>query len=60
MTNDKLNISHYQAMPKLDLDDEKRSAPRRLLAEAEEVLATEWRYAGAGNSEKTSDADPRC
>jgi hypothetical protein len=43
MTNDeryiiKLNIAHYQAMLKLGLDDEKRSAIERLLAEAEEVL----------------------
>ena len=46
MTNDeryiiKLNIAHYQAMLKLDLDDEKRSVIEQLLAEAEEVLAAE-------------------
>jgi hypothetical protein len=45
MTNDeryiiKLNIAHYQAMLKLDIDDEKRSVIARLLAEAEDVLAT--------------------
>ena len=45
MTNDerciiKLNIAHYQAMLKLDIDDEKRSVIEALLAEAEDVLAT--------------------
>lgn len=37
----KLNIAHYQAMLQLDIDEEKRSAIRRLLAEAEEVLAAD-------------------
>jgi hypothetical protein len=46
MTNDeryiiKLNIAHYQAMLKLDIDDEKRSAVEQLLAEAEEMLAAD-------------------
>jgi hypothetical protein len=46
MTNDelyiiKLNIAHFQTMLKLDIDDEKRSAVERLLAEAEEVLAAD-------------------
>ena len=41
MTNDeqfiiKLNIADYQAMLKLDIDDEQRSTLPRLLAEAEE------------------------
>lgn len=36
----KLNTSHYQAMLRLDIDDEKRSAVERLLAEAEAMLAT--------------------
>jgi hypothetical protein len=41
MTNDErfiinLNIAHYQAMLKLDIDDEKRSTVARLLAEAGE------------------------
>jgi hypothetical protein len=39
----KLNIAHYQAMLKLDIDDEKRSTLERLLAEAEEVLATDFK-----------------
>lgn len=48
MTNDeqfiiKLNIAHYQAMLKLDIDDEKRSTVARLLAEAEEILATDFK-----------------
>ena len=48
MTNDerhiiKLNIAHYQAMLKLDIDDEKRSTVARLIAEAEEVLATDFK-----------------
>ena len=48
MTNDerfiiKLNIAHYQAMLKRDIDDEKRSTVARLLAEAEEVLATDFK-----------------
>jgi hypothetical protein len=48
MTNDerfiiKLNIAHCQAMLKLDIDDEKRSTVARLLAEAEEVLATDFK-----------------
>ena len=38
MTNDerfiiKLNIAHYQAMLKLNIDDDKRSTVERLLAE---------------------------
>jgi hypothetical protein len=37
----KLNIAHYQAMLKIDIDDERRSTVARLLAEAEEVLATD-------------------
>jgi hypothetical protein len=46
MTNDeryiiKVNIAHYQAMLKLDIDEEKRSTVQRLVAEAEEVLATD-------------------
>jgi hypothetical protein len=48
MTNDeryiiKTNIAHYQAMLRLDIDDEKRSAVERLLAEAKDVLATDAR-----------------
>jgi hypothetical protein len=48
MTNDervivKLNIAHYQAMLKRDIDDEKRSTVARLLAEAEEVMATDFK-----------------
>lgn len=39
----KLNIAHYQAMLKLDVDDEQRSTVARLLAEAEEVLATDFK-----------------
>ena len=38
----KLNIAHYQAMLKLDIDDEKRSTIERLLAEADDVLATDF------------------
>ena len=30
----KMNIAHYRAMLKLDMDDKKRSAVKRLLAEA--------------------------
>jgi hypothetical protein len=46
MTNDerfiiKLNIANYEATLKLDIDGEKRSTVERLLAEAEEVLATD-------------------
>lgn len=37
----KLNIAHYQAMLKLDIDDGKRSTVKRLLAEAKAVLATD-------------------
>ena len=37
------NIAHYQAMLKLDIDDEKRSVVVRLLARAEEVLATSFK-----------------
>jgi hypothetical protein len=37
----KVNIAHYQAMLKLDIDDEKRSTIQRLLAEAEEVLVAD-------------------
>jgi hypothetical protein len=47
MTNDefiiKLSIAHYQAMLKLDIDDERRSTVTQLLAEAEEVLATDFK-----------------
>jgi hypothetical protein len=48
MTNDewfiiKLNNAHYQATQNLDIDDEKRSTVARLLAEAEEVLATNFK-----------------
>lgn len=48
MTNDErfiinLNIAHYQAMLKRDIDDVKRSTVARLLAEAEEVLATDFK-----------------
>ena len=48
MTNDeryivKLNIAHYQAMLKLDIDDERRSVVERLLAEAKEVLAEDFK-----------------
>jgi hypothetical protein len=39
----KLNIAHYQAMLKRDIDDEKRSTVARLLAEAEEVMATDFK-----------------
>jgi len=39
----KLNIDHYQAMLKLDIDDEKRSTIERLLAEADGVLATDFK-----------------
>jgi len=47
MTNDELNtikanIAHYQAMLKLALDGEKRSAVERLLAEAEDILASDF------------------
>jgi hypothetical protein len=34
-----MNISHYGAMLKLNLDDEKRSVVNRLLTEAKEHLA---------------------
>ena len=34
-----MNIAHYEALLKLDLDDSKRSAVSRLLAEATEQLA---------------------
>ena len=48
MTNDErfiinLNIAHYQAMLKRDIDDVKRSTVARLLAEAEEVLTTDFK-----------------
>ena len=48
MTNDewyiiKLNIAHYQAMLKLDIDDPKRSTVARLLTEAEEALAADFK-----------------
>jgi hypothetical protein len=48
MTNDErfiinLNIAHYQAMLKLDIDDEKRSTVARLLAEAEKELTTDFK-----------------
>ena len=39
----KVNIAHYEAMLKLRIDDEKRSTVERLLAEAEEVLATDFK-----------------
>ena len=39
----KLNIAHYQAMLKLDIDDEKRSTIGRLLAKADDVLATDFK-----------------
>jgi hypothetical protein len=39
----KLNIAHYQAMLKLDIDGEKRSTVERLLTEAEDVLATDFK-----------------
>ena len=35
----KLNITHYRAMQKLGLDDEKRATVLRLLAGAKGVLA---------------------
>ena len=38
-----LNIAHYHAMLRLDIDDEKRSTVARLLAEAEEVLRTDFK-----------------
>jgi hypothetical protein len=37
----KTNIAHFQAMLQLDIDDEKRSVIKRLLAEAKDVLATD-------------------
>ena len=48
MTNDdryviKTNIARYQAMLTLDIDDKKRSVVERLLTEAEEVLATDFK-----------------
>ena len=48
MTNDelyilKLNIARYQAMLKLDLDSEKRPIVEKLLAEAAEVLGTDFK-----------------
>jgi hypothetical protein len=44
MTNDeryiiKVNIAHYEAMLKLDIDDERRATVERLLAESKDVLA---------------------
>jgi hypothetical protein len=39
----KLNIAHYQAMLKLDIDGEKRCTVERLLTEAEDVLATDFK-----------------
>jgi hypothetical protein len=61
MTNDErfiinLNIAHYQAMLKLDIDDEKRPTVARLLAEAKPstvnspvspstTTRTNWRFA---------------
>jgi hypothetical protein len=39
----KFDIAHYQAMLTLDIDDEKRSTVQRLFAEAEEVLATDFK-----------------
>jgi hypothetical protein len=40
-----MSIAHYGALLRLDLDDDKRSIVKRLLAEAKEslVLATEQR-----------------
>lgn len=38
----KLNVAHYQAMLKRDIDDEKRSTVARLLAEAEQALARDF------------------
>lgn len=37
------NIALYKAMLKLDIDEEKRSVVERLLAEAEEVLAMDFK-----------------
>ena len=47
MTNDeryivKLNIAHYQAMLKLDIDIERRSVVERLLAEAKAALTADF------------------
>jgi hypothetical protein len=39
----KLNVTHYQAILKLDIDDEKRSTVERLLAEAEQALARDFK-----------------
>jgi hypothetical protein len=39
----KLNIAHYQAMLKLDINDLKLSTVERLVEEAEEVLATDFK-----------------
>jgi len=33
-----MNIEHYRALLRLDMDDEKRSTIKRLLAEAEAAL----------------------
>ena len=37
-----MNIAHYEALLKLDIDGEKRSVVERLLAEARENLAFAW------------------
>lgn len=39
----KLNIAHYQAMLKLDIDDARRSTVARLIAETGEALATDFK-----------------
>jgi hypothetical protein len=39
----KLNIAQYQTMLRLDIDDEKRFTVVRLLAEAEEALARDFK-----------------
>jgi len=44
------NIAHYQAMLKLDIDAEKRSAIDRLLGEAEEALAAGLKERSSANS----------
>ena len=58
----KLNIAHYQAMLKLDIDDEKRSMVEQLRAEAEELLATDLKRCavpeGITNDGKTEKGIP--
>jgi hypothetical protein len=39
----KTNIARYRAMLTLDMDDKKRSVVERLLVEAEEVLAADFK-----------------